>query len=349
MGDGTKENPYTREDVLRLIEENGGKAEGLDLSNQKFVEAIDLSDLDLSGIKINYVRLFRANFNGSNLDRAIMQKAYLGYATFNPLESKVASLQGVDLRWANLHDAEFREADLSAAQFQETRFQGVIHPPELQDKLLELLPASLDRTDFRDANLFRANFKGCYFYGTKLEGAHIRGADITEAHLEEVDWGSYIAGEEISKEFYFAEHVYRRLKLWYRDAGMYDIAAKFYYREKEANKKSLKLFSKSWNHRIASQLSYWVFGHGEDWKRLLFWIAGFILLFALIYFSVGTLTPNTFLNSLYYSAVSFIALGYGSWIKEATGWVKGLGVFETFLGFFMMTLLLVTFVRKWTR
>jgi len=29
MGDGTRENPYTREDVLRLIQENGGEAEGI--------------------------------------------------------------------------------------------------------------------------------------------------------------------------------------------------------------------------------------------------------------------------------------------------------------------------------
>lgn len=336
MGDGTKENPYTREDVLRLIEENGEKAEGLDLSRQRFIEAIDLSELDLSGTKLTNVHLFRANFNGSNLDRAIMQEANLGYATFNPVKSKIASLQSTDLSGALLHNAEFREADLTGAQF-----QGESRPPHLA--------ASLQDTDFRGAKLFLADFKGCYFYGAKLEGARIRGADIYEAHLEEVDWGSYIVGEEISKEFYFAEHVYRRLKLWYRAAGMYDTSAKFYYREKEANRKSLRLFSKSWNHRIASQLSYWVFGHGEAWKRLLFWIAGFILLFALIYFAIGTLTPNTFLNSLYYSAVSFVALGYGSWVKEATGWMKGLGVFETFLGFFMMTLLLVTFVRKWTR
>ena len=29
MGDGTRKNPYTREDVLKRIEENGGKAKGL--------------------------------------------------------------------------------------------------------------------------------------------------------------------------------------------------------------------------------------------------------------------------------------------------------------------------------
>ena len=37
MGDGTKENPYTREDVLRLIEEIGLKTDKL-LSGCEFVK-----------------------------------------------------------------------------------------------------------------------------------------------------------------------------------------------------------------------------------------------------------------------------------------------------------------------
>lgn len=364
MGDGTVQNPFTREDVLRLIEENGGRAEGLDLSEKVFVEQIDLSDLDLSGIKLTNLRLFRANFNGSNLERAIMQKASLGYATFNPLNSKGASLKGVDLRWANLHDAEFRGADLTVAQFQETPVQAVVHPPELQGKLLELLPASLERTDLRGANLFLANFKGCYFYGTKLEGAFIRGADIFEAHLEEVDWGNYKIGEELNRDFYTAERYYRRLKVWYAQSGYDGIAAKFYYREKEAQRKSLrfyyyekkdgrkslKLFPNNCRHRIALQLSYLVFGYGEGWKRLLFgWILGGIVLLAAVYYFWGSFSSTSFLDCLYYSATSFSALGYGSWAPQPTGWAKGMGVAEAIIGVFMMALLLVTFVRKWTR
>ncbi|MFC1974744.1 hypothetical protein ACFLVA_01885 [Chloroflexota bacterium] len=59
MGDGTKENPYTREDVLRLIEENGGKAVGLDLSRKVFEEGIDLRGLNknhLQGITLDNAR-----------------------------------------------------------------------------------------------------------------------------------------------------------------------------------------------------------------------------------------------------------------------------------------------------
>ncbi len=352
---GEKEKPLTREDVLRLIEENGGKAEGLDLSNRRFVEPIDLSDLDLSGIKLINTHLFRANFDGSNLDRAIMQKAYLGYATFNPLNSKGASLQGVDLRWANLHDAEFRGADLTAAQFQETPVQAVVHPPELQGKLLELLPASLERTDFRGVNLFRANFKGCYFYGTKLEGAFIRGADILEAHLEEADWGSYVIGEENKKDFYSAQGTYRRLKTWYTNAGMYDVSGEFFFREMTAKRKALKW----WPNPIpkARQTLYWLTcGYGERPWQVVLWGISVLFGLALLYFFLRGVAPYTFtidafLSSLYYSAVSFTALGYGPWFSASSvrGWTQGVGAAEAIIGVFTIALFLVTFIRKMTR
>ncbi|MEE9366362.1 MAG: pentapeptide repeat-containing protein [Dehalococcoidales bacterium] len=346
-----KEKPLTREDVLRLVEENGGKAEGIELSNCKFVDVIDLSNLDLSGIVLNNARLFRANFNGSNLDRAIMQKAYLGYAIFNRLNSRIASLQGVDLRWANLHDAEFREADLSAAQFQETPFQGVVHPPELQGKLLELLPASLDRTDFRGANLFRANFKGCYFYSTKLEGASIRGADILEAHLEETDWGNYIIGEEKKKEeLHFAGDVYRRLKIWYNRAGRYDIAGKFFFREQESYRKLVQFAKPRRIKQFWMLVWLWVFrltcGYGE--KPLRVGILAAIVIFgsALSYWGGGM----DVLYSLYFSAVSFTALGYGSWVYPPSAlWMQTVGAIESFFGISIMALFLVTFIRKMSR
>jgi len=359
MGDGTKENPFTGEDVLRLIEGNGGTAEGLDLSKQTFVEAIDLSDLDLSGIKLSNVQLFRANFNGSNLDRAIMQEAYLGYATFNPVKSKIASLQSIDLRGAHLHNAEFREADLTAAQF-----QGESRPPDLA--------AFLDNTDFRGANLFLANFKGCYFYGTKLERASIRGADVFDAHLEEVDWGSYKIGEEIKKDFYSAESIYHRLKLWYTTAGFYDIAGEFFFREMTARRKnfwwqgsqsksfrellhpfepkglSRAIFPRKPFHWAWSKLLSVLWGYGERPIRVVISVFVVVLVLAAAYYLWGSFSSSSFWDTLYYSAVSFTALGYG-WAPQPTGWAKGVGAAEAFVGVFMMALFLITFIRKITR
>jgi uncharacterized protein YjbI with pentapeptide repeats len=325
-----KGKPLTCKDVIDAIARNGGSAWNLDLSESNFEQGVDLRALDLSGIILNKAALLRAKFDGSNLKGAQLRDAILHVATFNKYDEKVTDLREADFSGAILGNAQFRGANLESAKFGTTQESP---GPYLFD------------TDFRGANLFLTQFKNCTFYRSKLEGTRLFAADIYNSDLENADWGSYIIGEENEKNFQSAESIYRQLKTWYTEHGISDIAAKFYYREKEAGRKGASHL----NDRVAGWLSWAVFGHGEGWKRILFWIAGFVLLFSLIYFAIGTLTPNTFLNSLYYSAVSFIALGYGSWVKEATGWVKGLGVFETFLGFFMMTLLLVTFVRKWTR
>lgn len=37
MGDGTKESPYTSEDVLKLIEQNGGITKRLEFQNKNIM------------------------------------------------------------------------------------------------------------------------------------------------------------------------------------------------------------------------------------------------------------------------------------------------------------------------
>jgi len=331
MGDGTKENPYTREDVLRLIKENGDTAEGLDLSGKVFEKMIDLSDLDLRRIIFNKAE-FLIHFEGEKTSGARFKGCRLWQAY----------LEEIDLQHAHLEEVELEEAHIERATLACSHFEKAY-----------LIGAHLQEADLSAAYLEGANLSDAH-----LKGAHLWAAKFSsDTDLEGVDWGDYILGDErelreakgeereecLGK--WATDNIYRRLKLWYTNAGISDTAAKFYYREREVGRK----VTSRRNDRVAGWLSWAVFGHGERWRRLFLWIAGFILVFALIYFAIGTLIPNTFLNSLYYSAVSFITLGYGSWVKEATGWVKGLGVFEAFLGFFMMTLLLVTFVRKWTR
>jgi len=336
MGDGIN-TPLTREDVLELIKKNGGKADGLNLSMHKFTDAIDLSGFDLAGVKLDNAKLFRANFNGANLDRALMRGANLQHATFNPLGSKKASLKYVGFCAAKLGYAEFRYADLNASQFYEEESE-------------DLLPAYLENTDFRGANLFLAGFKGCYFYGTKLEGVYIRGADIFEAHLEYVDWGNHMIGDELAKDFSTANSYYRRLRIWYTERGMYATAAKFYYREKETSRKATPWRSDKWRYRLGFSASRVFFGYGESWFRALAWAVALIFVFALVFFFSGAVSGN-FLDSLHFSAVSFASAGYGSWFTpdSISIWARVVGVFESFVGFGIMTLILVTFFRKWTR
>ncbi len=271
MGDGTKENPLTREDVLRLIKENGGTAKGLDLSEKIFEEGIDLHGLNLKGI--------------------ILKEAIL---------------------WDIKREAPFSR-DLNQAYLEGAHFEGAL--------------------------LVDAHLEGAHFIGVKLS---------SDTLLEGANWGNYILGEEREGHFGLAADSYRQLKQWHTNAGMYNIAGKFFYREMEAKRKTIQW----WPNPLPKirQTLYWLlYGYGEIPWRVFASAAVVVLGLALIYFAIGTLTPSTFLNSLYYSAVSFTALGYGSWAPEPFGWVKGLGAAEAFAGVFMMALFLITFTRKMTR
>ena len=349
---GEKENPFTREDVLRLIEENGGTAEGLDLSGKVFEKGIDLQGLNLEGIILRDAqfpvhfegeKLVGAKFDGADLTGADLHNANLQYAQFKMLNSKPTLLSNANFCGSLLLEACFQGADLTAA-----KFGGVA-------EAIRHGVASLDSTDFRGANLFLTNFEGCYFYRTKLEGACIRGTDIYDAHLEEADWGSYVIGEENKKDFYSAQGTYRRLKMWYTNAGVYDIAAKFYYREMEAKRKA-----QSWKSEPISKLWLWVIkllcGYGEKPWRVVVWGISVLFGSALLYFFLRGVAPHTltlqaFLASLYYSAVSFTALGYGPWFNASSvrSWAQGVGAAEAIIGVFTIALFLVTFVKKMTR
>ena len=264
MGDGTRENPYTREDVRRLIKEHGDKGDGLNLSEKYFEAGIDLRGFDLKGIILHLAHLEEANLEFAHLEEAILGHAHL------------------------------ERADLFNAQ---------------------------------------------------LEGAYLWGAEFSpETSLQGADWGNFILKEERSLRFGMAANTYRRLKIWHTNAGIYNIAGKFFYREMEAKRKA-----QNWKKKPHLKLWDWVMrllcGYGEKPERVV--VSALVIIFGLaIAYRFGGLSLP---YSIYYSFVSFTALGYGSWVPVPTDWVKGLGVAEAVIGVFMMALFLVTFTKKTTR
>ncbi len=309
MGDGTKENPYTREDVLRLIKENGDTAKGLVLSHKVFVEAIDLNAFHLEGI-----HLFDAHLKKAHLMDAHLENAGLGYAYL-----KEAHLMGTNLECADLERAQLQGAGLT-----DTNIKGA---------------------DLSDAN---------------LEGAYLLRAEFShDTNLNGVYWGNFIIGEEREGEeleveereyqLHLVVDIYRRLKLWYTEHGIYDVAGKFFFREITAKRKTMDWWPKPWNRAFSKLISI-LCGYGEKPERVVISAATVILIAAFIYFLAGSVLEwSAFWSSLYFSMVSFTALGYGSWVGTTSDWIRGLGAAESFLGVFMMALFIVTFVRKMTR
>jgi hypothetical protein len=311
----------TREDVLRLIEEHGGP-EGLDLRHA------DLREADLSGVDLH-----KADLSGANLQGAMFIEA----------ELQGTDLMAADLRWADLWDANLQGATLSSANL-----EGAA-----------LLGADLRGASLPDANLQEANLLGARLQGAQLEASDMRRvilayANLEDANLEGANWGDYVLGDEIGGQLAEAASAYRALKQRHTEAGMYDVAGEFHYREMEARRKlawkgdAARGERRRLPYALTMNALRFLYGYGERPERVIGWVVAVILGFALAHWAFGTVERG-FLDALYYSAVSFTALGYG-WAAEPQGWAgRFLGVGESLLGVFMMALFLVTFTRKMTR
>ncbi|MGD1118391.1 MAG: pentapeptide repeat-containing protein [Dehalococcoidales bacterium] len=333
MGNGSIDNPFLREDIVRLIEENGRTAQDLNLSNKEFADGIDLRGLKLQRIILKSVGLEKAHLEGTLLTGAHLEGAFLKESRFDGARLSGAHLEGAELVSCHLENAH-------------------------------LAGAHLERADFFDAHLERCDLTNAFLENTRISGAYLQGCYMFDTkfsantEMESVDWGNYVLGEEIEgnkkeKGYYFkwAIDTYRRLKIWYTEHGLYDIAGKFFYREMETRRKA-----QNWKKEPYLKLWSWIMrllcGYGEKPILTVLSAVMLILLCTFVYFGLNSW--SAFGHSLYFSAVSFTAVGYGGWIDKnwinvSSNWIKGIGVAESFLGVFMMALFLVTFTRKMTR
>ena len=101
-------------------------------------------------------------------------------------------------------------------------------------------------------------------------------------------------------------------------------------------------------------------GYGEHPLRVL--VVGVLILVStwLLYWQVGTFVVDpeakpptvgqpTWQNALYYSVVSFTALGYGSWAPQPVGWARWFGSAESFLGIFSVVFFSISVTLRITR
>lgn len=219
---------YTREEILKLIEENSGP-EGLDLSGK------DLSGIDLGrdAIKAELKKALKSapdetpgwysesteaiNLEGANLQWAMLSKAclkgaYLQGASLVDADLQEANLvnanlQGANLFEANLQGAYLGHADLQGASLVDANLQGAsLGNANLQEAVLtyaNFQGASLGGANLQEASLRYSNLQGASLVGTSLReaslmyadlrdaslgGANLQGANLTHSHLENVDF-----------------------------------------------------------------------------------------------------------------------------------------------------------------
>jgi hypothetical protein len=260
--------------------------------------------------------------------------------------------EGLDLRQANLEKADLRDLDLHGANLQDANLQWArLDEAKLQGTYLyraNLHRACLFRANLQKAQLWEANLHEAYLRAADLRRARLTYANLRDAVLEEINWGDHVLAEEPARDFALAASTYRALKQRHTEAGMYDVAGEFHYREMEA-RRNLARHERRFPNALGLNLSRWLYGYGERPQRVIYAAAAIVFGLALVHWLFGTVSGG-FLEALYYSAVSFTALGYGASQSDPIGWAgRFLGAGESFLGVFMMALFLVTFTRKMTR
>jgi hypothetical protein len=257
----------TRDDVLRLIEEHGGP-EGLDLRRADLRQA-NLGALDLHG----------ARLNGANLQRAVLLQANLREARLQGADLRAAVLAYANLQGANLFGADLKAAILLNADLQ----QAELFTAKLQG-------ASLTQAKLQGAMLQGANLQGAGLTEADLRGVHLAHASLGDANLERANWGDYKLGDEVKKFFDEAASAYRALKQWHTEAGMYDIAGEFHYREMEARRKLAWKEPQRWEawerrrpYALGLGALGTLYGYGERPERVIYSAAAVVFGLALVH------------------------------------------------------------------
>ena len=104
----------------------------------------------------------------------------------------------------------------------------------------------------------------------------------------------------------------------------------------------------------------WWFGYGERPFRVIVTVIVLLTVTWLSYWQLGsfvldaqTSPPSvgriSWDEALYYSLISFSALGYGGWVPEPTGWAQWAGALQPFVGIVSVIALSISLTQRPTR
>lgn len=225
--------------------------------------------------------------------------------------------------------------------------------------------------DLRGSSMMKARLIGANLHCAKLDGCNLLGADLARAKLENIEWGVHLKQELEAKRALRkrdkkhslqlcqeAEEVCRNIRKQCEKQGLFEMAGDFFKREMRYRRYQMPRFS---SKRVISKLVDLFCGYGEDPVRVVGFSIFLIVVCALAYFFLDTTGAHPiyegvtgwqfylleFLNSLYFSVVTFTTLGYGD--ISPVGMARFIAACEAFLGSFTMALFVVVFVKKMTR
>lgn len=312
----------------------------------------DLSGWNLEGLKLsnkgNIANLQNANFSRANLENinlasANLEKAYFGGTNLKNAILRGSVLKGAYLRGANLENATLHESCLEGADMKGANLQNAkLWSSNLQGAKLQR--TNLKNTGFNEETiLYDVNWYQC-----QIDNSTLKFAD------NQLDKKVI---QEKNNDYKKAREVYRNLKNYFRQEGMFNISGEYYYREKlmetKYNRKEKKYLQ--W---IGNMFFKLITGYGERPSNILIWWINIIFGYAFIYYyfsgiyngiacKITSYNPN-FLEALYFSIVTFTTLDFGD-LAPKPGSFQIIASTEALLGAIFMAMFIFVFARKMIR
>ena len=306
------------------------KLEGINFSNSGNIanfQNVNFHKANLRNTMLSCAIFENAYFGGTNLENAYLKGAYLKGLYF-----RGAILRNCRLDNTCLEDVEMRGADLQNAKLWNSNLTG----------------AKLQNTNLRNAEFNEKTILlNVNLYQSKIDNSTLKFANV---NLDK------IVMQEKNKEYNKAKEVYRNLKNYFKQEGLYDVSGKYYYRERLMETKCNRE-EKKYLHWIFDMLLKFITGYGEKPQNILMWWFGIIFGYAFIYdvlngiynriaYNIASYNPN-FFEALYFSIVTFTTLGFGDFAPKPL--FQLFASLEALLGAIFMALFIFVFARKMIR
>lgn len=327
--------------------------------NTAFTRA-EFHDAILNDAEFHNAALSNAKFHETDLTRAEFHNAALSSVEFHDVNLSDAEFHGADLHDADCTDAVARRTDFTYAILHDT---------------------VLTRADCRGAT-----FTSALLYETVLTDTRINSQttfyDPEATFYDSITFRPAVVYEEnpLTSEdlpgdihpLKAAEWVYRRLEKLHEENALSEDARYFHISKEEAQRK-YQWESGEYIRSAVSKLQWHVTGHGESIRRIfgsaaiLILICGGLYPFAGGFESSSTgaayrfhLPPTefsrtaildgiaTFLQSIYFSVITFTTIGYGD-LYPTGAWSKVLVGFESLSGAILIALFVFVLGRRVAR
>lgn len=322
----------------------------------------DCGDANFHSANLRYADCSNADFSDADLPKAHLTGANFSDATLQGADFSGATLRNVDLSGADLRDANLTHCSLEGATFTGADLRGTdlskakIHSADFSDVEIN------HETEFGDISAYERNADrdaaDCGRLPSSFRKQPLRTIKTAWTKYQSRSDGDLLEDSDGETLLRKSIDSYRTVQRLLRNSSVTGKIANYHVREKQAERKLKRGKGEilGWLELVVQR---WVMLYGERPWRIIGTSTLIIFLAAVVY-PLATFKSNSepvlaysglsmeslgvLLDSVYFSTITFITLGYGG--LTPYGWARALAMVESFIGTLLASLLLFVLTRR---